>query len=101
VGYRAAIDMLSDAGLTRRYGETREAFARRIKQRAPSLAGLTSMHVAAALGDPSVPMRERPEFDTSIWHKGLAGVRGELPLSAPLWRRALGVIDPTTVLRAR
>jgi protein-glutamine gamma-glutamyltransferase len=101
VGYRAAIDMLSDAGLTRRYGETREAFARRLTQRAPSLAGLTSMHVAAALGDPSIPMRERPEFDTSIWHKGLAGVRGELPLSAPLWRRALGIIDPTTVLRAR
>ncbi|PRQ04582.1 transglutaminase-like domain-containing protein [Enhygromyxa salina] len=101
VGYRAAIDMLSDAGLTRRYGETREAFARRLDKRAPSLAGLTSMHVAAALGDPSVPMPERPEFNTNVWHEGLAGIRGELPLSAPLWRRALGVIDPTTVLRAR
>ncbi|PRQ04635.1 Protein-glutamine gamma-glutamyltransferase [Enhygromyxa salina] len=101
VGYRAAIDLLADAGLTRRYGETREAFSRRVHARAPSLASLTSMHVAAAMGDPSVPIAERPEFDAKVWRKGLAGLRGELPLSAPLWRRVLGILDPTTVLRAR
>ncbi|MFO7566740.1 MAG: transglutaminase domain-containing protein [Enhygromyxa sp.] len=101
VGYRAAIDMLTDVGITRRYGETREGFARRVARQAPSLAGLTSMHVAAKLGDPKVPISERPEFDSKVWDRGLAGIRGELPLSTKLWRRALGVIDPTTVLRAR
>lgn len=101
VGYRAAIDMLTDVGITRRYGETREGFARRVHQQAPSLAGLTSMHVAAKFGNPKVPIGERPEFDRMIWDKGLAGIRGELPHSTKLWRRVLGVIDPTTVLRAR
>jgi hypothetical protein len=59
------------------------------------------MHVAAKMGNPSVPMPQRPEFDRKRWELGLAGIRGELPLSSKLWRRALGVIDPTTILRAR
>jgi transglutaminase-like putative cysteine protease len=101
VGYRAALDRLTDAGMTRAYGETREAFARRVQARVPGLAGLTAMHVAAKLGDPSVPMSQRPEFDPKVWDKGLSTIRGELPLSTPLWRRALGALDPTTVLRSR
>src|SRR5690606_33865873 len=101
VGYRAAIDMLTDAGVTRRYGETREAFARRVARQAPSLPGLPSMHVAAAFGDPRVPLGDRPEFDVALWTKGLASIRGELPHSAPLWRRILGALDPSCVLRSR
>ena len=101
VAYRAAIDMLTDVGITRRYGETREAFARRVGRQAPSLASLTSMHVAAKMGNPNVPMPQRPEFDRQRWELGIAGLRGELPLSIKLWRRVLGVIDPTTILRAR
>jgi transglutaminase-like putative cysteine protease len=101
VGYRAALDRLTDAGMTRAYGETREAFARRVQARVPGLAGLTAMHVAAKLGDPSVPMSQRPEFDPKVWDKGLSTIRGELPLSTPLWRRVLGALDPTTVLRSR
>lgn len=101
VAYRAVVDMLTDAGLTRRYGETREGFSRRVSKKVPSLAGMTSMHVAAALGDPDVPLEERPEFDPGVWERGLAGVRGELPHSVPVWRRVLGVVDPTTSLRAR
>ena len=101
VGYRAALDMLSDVGITRRYGETREAFARRVAKQVPSLAAMTSMHVAAKFGDPRVPLAERPEFDRKQWDRQLAGVRGELPLSIKLWRRILGAVDPSTVLRAR
>jgi hypothetical protein len=87
--------------MTRAYGETREAFARRVQARVPGLAALTAMHVAAKLGDPSVPMSQRPEFDPKVWDKGLSTIRGELPLSTPLWRRVLGLLDPTTVLRSR
>lgn len=101
VGYRAALDMLADAGQIRGFGETREAFGRRVARMAPSLPRLTSMHVAAAMGDPQVAMAERPEFDVGFWKSGLASVRGELPLSLPLWRRLLGFIDPTTALRSR
>lgn len=101
VGYRAAIDMLADAGHVRGFGETREAFGRRVARLAPSLPSLTSMHVAAAMGNPQIALAERPEFDPSFWKKGLVTLRGELPLSIPLWRRLLGVLDPTTVLRSR
>ncbi len=101
VGYRAVLDMLADAGQVRRYGETREAFARRMASVMPSLPGLTSMHVAAAMGNPQLPMHERPEFDAKLWKQSLASARGELPHSVPLWRRVLGWIDPTTVLRSR
>lgn len=101
VSYRAVVDRLTDAGLTRAYGETREAFARRVAKQVPSLAGLTSMHVAARFGDPRRELGERPEFDPRVWEKGLRDIRAELPLSIPRWRRVLGVLDPTTVLRAR
>lgn len=101
VGYRAALDMLADAGQVRAFGETREAFGRRVARMAPSLPGMTSMHVAAAMGNPQVPIQERPEFDAAFWKKALASVRGELPLSTSPWRRVLGYLDPTTVLRAR
>ncbi|MCA9696998.1 MAG: transglutaminase domain-containing protein, partial [Myxococcales bacterium] len=101
VGYRAVIDMLADAGLQRGYGETREAFARRVAAKVPSMPGLTAMHVAAALGNPKVAMSERAEFTPAVWQRALAAVRGELPHSTPLWRRALGLLDPTTVLRVR
>jgi hypothetical protein len=36
-----------------------------------------------------------------VWDKGLSTIQGELPLSTPLWRRVLGLLDPTTVLRSR
>jgi transglutaminase-like putative cysteine protease len=101
VGYRAALDMLADCGQVRAFGETREAFARRVARVAPTLPGMTSMHVAAVMGNPEVPIQERPEFDPAFWKKALASVRGELPLSTPPWRRLLGILDPTTVLRAR
>jgi hypothetical protein len=93
VGYRAALDMLADAGQVRAFGETRESFGQRVARIAPSLPGMTSMHVAAAMGNPEVPMHERPEFDAAFWKKA--------PLSTPPWRRLLGFLDPTTVLRAR
>ncbi len=101
VAYRTVVDILTDAGLSRRYGETREGFARRVSAEVPSLAGITSMHVAAAFGDPRVPAAARPEFDPAVWERGLASVRGELPHSVPRWRRVLGGLDPSTVLRGR
>ena len=100
VGYRAALDLLGDAGIRRRYGETREAFARRVARQVPSLASMTHMHSAAAFGDPRVPTGERREYDPAAWTSALAAVRGELPHSVPRWRRLLGLLDPTTVLRS-
>ncbi|MCA9603689.1 MAG: transglutaminase domain-containing protein, partial [Myxococcales bacterium] len=41
VAYRACLDALSDAGLVREFGETREAFARRVAKVAPTFVPLT------------------------------------------------------------
>jgi hypothetical protein len=37
LAYRAELDRLSELGLSRRRGETREAFAARVRERIPSL----------------------------------------------------------------
>jgi len=50
VAYLSALDRLSGGGLRRAYGESREAYARRLSARIPSLEGLASAHGAWALG---------------------------------------------------
>lgn len=51
--YRAVLDWLSDAGVRRHYGESRERHAQRVAALAPSFVPLTSAHLQLALGGPS------------------------------------------------
>ncbi len=92
LAYRAALDRLAGVGWRRRYGESREHFARRARLVAPSLVPLTGEHLRASLGgvaprDPA-PLRELAER-----------VGAELRSGIPLWRRALGVLDPFCWMR--
>jgi hypothetical protein len=48
--YRGVLDRLSDAGLARRYGETRERHAARLAALSPSFAALTLEHLRLSLG---------------------------------------------------
>lgn len=48
--YLATLDRLSGGGLRRAYGESREAYARRLSEHIPSLVPLASAHGAWALG---------------------------------------------------
>lgn len=48
---RSVLDQLSELGLRRRFGETREAFAQRLDQLVPELQPLTAAHVSRAVGD--------------------------------------------------
>jgi transglutaminase-like putative cysteine protease len=50
--YRSVLDRLSDIGMTRHFGESRERFALRVKARSPSFERLTSMHLRCAFGTP-------------------------------------------------
>jgi hypothetical protein len=52
VAYLAALDRLSGGGLRRAYGESREAYARRLGAQVPSLIELAEAHGAWALGAP-------------------------------------------------
>src|SRR5690606_5358337 len=91
VVYRAELDRLSDLSQRRRFGETREAFARRMAAVAPSLAPLTAAHVAGRYG------RTAPHDPSAIAHD----LQRELRRSFPWWRRALGALHPWAWLRTR
>lgn len=100
-GYRLALDHLAEIGITRRFGETREAFARRAAPVAPSFAALTDLHLAAALGDPARDPASREELSRPRWREGLTLVKREIRAGSSLFRRLLGALDPASFLRAR
>jgi transglutaminase-like putative cysteine protease len=91
VGYRAGLDRLSELGASRHEGETREDFARRLSARAPTLAEMTRLHLAARLG----PSGRGPRGgDRAVWVQLAQQLRRELAQSAPAWRRWLGFLNP-------
>src|SRR5690606_24414855 len=103
--YRAALDMLSARGLRRRYGESREAFARRMGAMAPSFGKLTGYHLSAALGGhadpqvaPAVPPAQ-PDMSDTDWSLLNRQVRQEIARHTPWWRQLLAIIDPFSWLR--
>ncbi len=87
VAYRAALDVLGEAGIRREPGESREAFALRVKTRIPSLAPLTDAHAAVAYAS-----RTRPAIGTV--RAAARAVRRERAKHVPFWRRLLGLADP-------
>jgi transglutaminase-like putative cysteine protease len=95
VSYRAALDRLAEAGVTRIEGESREAFAERLRARFPSLAALSRWAEASRFGG-TVPT----DLGTSA-RRARAGVASERARAVPLWRRALGALDPFSWLRVR
>lgn len=94
VAYRAALDHLAEAGLSRRAGESREDFARRAAALAPSFPALTAQHLAQALGSRVV---EPPEQVRQL----LGAVRLELGRNVSFGRRLLSSFDPFSWWRAR
>jgi len=101
VGYRAALDVLAEAGLSREYGETREGFAQRIKAVSPSFEKLTSMHLAAWFRSPDLELGARPELAKGTWKETLSAVKREVGRGAKLWRRVLGMLNPASFLDSK
>jgi len=91
--YRAELDRLGEVSIRRAPGESREAFAFRLRDRLPSFEGLTSAHVAAAFGV------HTPE-PGSLREKA-SGVRRDLRVGFPHWKRFLGLITPWSWLRSK
>ncbi|MEY3209752.1 MAG: hypothetical protein RIT28_233 [Pseudomonadota bacterium] len=99
VGYRLALDLLAEAGLSRREGETREAFARRVAESAPTFAQITTLHLDVAMGDPAAsPWRAQGH---GPWGEALTSLRAELGASVRLRRRLLGLVNPFSLFMAR
>ncbi len=94
VAYRAALDRLAGAGARRRYGESRERFAKRGGALAPSFSRLTEEHLKTALGS-------RRLGDQTLLRRAGDNVGRELRQSLPAWRRLLAAIDPVSWMLVR
>ncbi|MBI5479168.1 MAG: transglutaminase domain-containing protein [Deltaproteobacteria bacterium] len=92
--YRAALDVLAEAGLRRDFGETREAFARRAAPLAPTLGALTVVHSGAALGARATPAAPR----TLALQQA---VGAEVTARAPWWRRLFGLLNPLSFMGSK
>ncbi len=93
--YRACLDRLSELSFSRRRGESREAFAQRIGNIAPSFAAVTETHLGLALGS------RRAELQRAMLPAQMRLVRRELQRAIPWWRRALGIATPWSWLWSR
>jgi len=91
LAYRAELDRLSELKLRRRYGESREAFASRVADVAPSFVTLTREHVRHAFGSAS-------EAD---FRPLSTAMHGEMRRAFPWWRILLGVLNPFSWLLSR
>jgi transglutaminase-like putative cysteine protease len=94
VAYRAALDRLAEVGLKRRFGESREDFAARTRDLAPSFDELTRRHLGWALGS-----AERG--DAGGFSRLMIGVERELRRATPLWRWLAGMLNPFSWIKAR
>lgn len=86
--YRASLDLLSEAGLRRGYGEAREVFASRVKPSSPSFEDLTARHLRHVLG-PRLHARE-----AGRWLALYKAVRHEVKKGAGPARRCLRALNP-------
>jgi hypothetical protein len=91
--YRAQLDRLAEVSVRRAQGESREAFASRVRDLVPSFEGLTSAHVAAAFG--------ARELDPDSLRFQAGRVRRDLRGGFPLWKRFLGLITPWSWLGSK
>ncbi|MCK6586582.1 MAG: transglutaminase domain-containing protein [Polyangiaceae bacterium] len=96
LGYRCALDLLTDAGYVRMFGETREMFAARVREIAPSFEALTWMHLKAALG-----RKDASGEPVEAWREALTSMRRELAERGSRARRLLGAVHPSSFLDSR
>ena len=91
VAYRADLDRLSELSVRRQRGESREAFANRIRSEVPAFDRLTQAHVGPVFGS-------KRNSDVSELSKQ---VQTQIQSHFPLARRVLGWIIPWSFLSSR
>ena len=91
--YRAELDRIGELQVRRETGESRESFARRIRDRLPAFTSLTRAHVAAAYGG--------HEFDPRQLRSEAANLRHDIRAGFPFWKRIAGIITPWSWLRSK
>lgn len=97
LSYRATLDSLSALGMRRRYGESREAFARRLSAMTPTFSAMTRSHLETALseGKPAA-LEEARGID---WIALNQRIRQEIRRHVPWWKHLLAFINPFAWMR--
>ncbi len=108
LSYRASLDWLAAAGIRRRYGESREAFASRVSQLTPAFSELTRNHLQHALRPSSLAAQDAGAVSAALtpadrqqWTSLNARVNRELQAALPWWRRLLAILNPFSWLQTR
>ena len=91
VVYRAVLDQLAAVGYHRNYGESREQFAARVGDTAPSLKSMTHYHLNHALGD-----ADFQEFDRDQWQALRDNISKEIQHNVVTWKKVLAKLNPFT-----
>ncbi|MBL4820764.1 MAG: transglutaminase domain-containing protein [Gammaproteobacteria bacterium] len=98
LSYRAVLDRLSSSGIRRNTGESREAFASRVGDMAPSFKTITQQHLYCALGTGnSLNVQE----ETFNWNSVSHEIQQQLGKQLPLWKKVLAAINPFSWLTTR
>ena len=98
VGYRLALDLVGELGFERAFGETREAFAERLRDVVPAFETLTALHLAARMHvfDP----RTGAAVDREVWRGALEDLGRQLTNQYGVWRRLRGRLHPLSFRRS-
>ena len=85
--YISALDQLGENGVRRGFGESREGFADRVHDRFPAFQQLTWAQIQFSLDTNS-----NVSIDPLVIARGQ--LTQEIQNEVPLWRRALGILNP-------
>ena len=96
LSYRAMLDQLAAIGLHRKFGESREQFALRVKIIAPSMQKLTDKHLALALGS-----QKKDSIDAAKWAELRSAIAKEISLNTQTWKRVAAWINPFSWLLSK
>ena len=89
LSYRAILDRLSAIGVHRQFGESRERFASRASDVAPSIIELTESHLSFALGDSHAAKSRHCD-----WQKLNKMIQQEIISNTKPRRRLIGFVNP-------
>lgn len=103
--YRAALDLLAAHGIRRRFGESREAFARRMDSLLPAFKTISDWHLAAAPGyafDASMAVAGGGQHvdihnnhpGKQQWAAQLLALQTQLVQTQPRWKKAVARVHP-------
>jgi protein-glutamine gamma-glutamyltransferase len=96
LSYRAMLDQLSAVGLHRRFGESREQFARRVEIVSPSMQEMTAQHLALALGS-----ADKSSIDAGKWSQLRNAIAAEINHNTQTWKKVLAWLNPFSWLLSK